>query len=83
LHPNAVPERPWQFISINLIVKLPESNGFDSIAVIVDLLSNLLRMALLTARPFGFFPARNISVARESPAYTVTMSGRILDYQKW
>jgi hypothetical protein len=36
LHPNAVPERPWQFISIDLIVKLPESNGFDSITVIVD-----------------------------------------------
>jgi hypothetical protein len=41
LHPNAVPEKPWQYIS-NLIVKLPESNGYDSIAVIIDCLSKAI-----------------------------------------
>jgi hypothetical protein len=44
LHPNAVPEKPWQYISIDLIVKLPESNGYDSIAVIVDCLSKAIRV---------------------------------------
>jgi hypothetical protein len=44
LHPNAVPEKPWQYISIDLIVKLPESNGYDSIAVIVDRLSKAIRV---------------------------------------
>jgi transposase InsO family protein len=37
-----VPEKPWQYISIDLIVKLPESNGYDSIAVIVDHLSKAI-----------------------------------------
>lgn len=44
LHPNAMPEWPWQFISIDLIVKLLESNRFDSIAVIVDCLSKAIRV---------------------------------------
>jgi len=36
LQPNEVPEGPWQTIGIDFIVKLPKSNGYDSIAVYVD-----------------------------------------------
>jgi hypothetical protein len=36
LHPNAVPERVWQNVLVDLITKLPVSNGYNSIAVIVD-----------------------------------------------
>jgi hypothetical protein len=39
-----VPEKPWQYISINLIIKLPERNGYNSIAVIVDRLSKAIRV---------------------------------------
>jgi hypothetical protein len=53
LHPNAVPERPWQFISIDLIVKLLESNGFDSIAVIVDHLSKTIQVLPCTEHISG------------------------------
>jgi hypothetical protein len=44
LHPNVIPEKPWQYISIDLIVKLPESNGYDSIVVIADHLSKAIRV---------------------------------------
>ena len=34
-----VPERPWQHITMDFIEKLPESNGYDSILVVVDRLT--------------------------------------------
>ena len=30
------PSRPWQWITINFITQLPESEGYDSIQVITD-----------------------------------------------
>lgn len=36
LIPLDIPERPWSIIGIDYIVKLPNSNGFDSILVVVD-----------------------------------------------
>jgi len=39
LMPNKVPNRPWKIISMDLIMQLPESNGYDAICVIVDRLT--------------------------------------------
>ena len=36
LHPNEVPEAPWQIVTVDLIGELPESNGFNAICVLVD-----------------------------------------------
>lgn len=36
LIPNPIPSGPWQEISVDLIVGLPDSQGYDSILVIVD-----------------------------------------------
>jgi hypothetical protein len=36
LQPLPIPEAPWQSVSMDSIVKLPKSKGFDSILVIVD-----------------------------------------------
>jgi hypothetical protein len=36
LQPIELANKPFQFITINFIVKLPESQGFDSILMIVD-----------------------------------------------
>ena len=36
LQPNKVPEGPWQVITTDLITGLPESEGYDAIAVVVD-----------------------------------------------
>lgn len=39
LQPLEVPGRPFQFISYDMIVKLPKSKGFDSILVVIDSLT--------------------------------------------
>ena len=36
LHPNEIPEGPWQVVSIDMMSLLPESKGFDTILVVVD-----------------------------------------------
>ena len=36
LHPHDVPEGLWQTITVDLIGELPESNGFNTICVLVD-----------------------------------------------
>jgi transposase InsO family protein/predicted aspartyl protease len=45
LSPNRIPERNWQWISVDLITQLPPSLGYDAILVIVDRLSKLIRLA--------------------------------------
>src|SRR5277367_1375022 len=42
LNPNEIPDAPWEHISIDLIGKLVESNGYDAILVIVDRLSKMI-----------------------------------------
>ena len=42
LVPTQIPKDIWQIITVDLIVGLPESNGFDSILVVVDRLSKML-----------------------------------------
>ena len=37
--PLPVPDRPWQDISMDYVVGLPKSQGFDAIWVVVDRLS--------------------------------------------
>ena len=36
LHPLPIPSRPWDTISVDFIMELPESNGKDAIMVVVD-----------------------------------------------
>ncbi|KAL5522057.1 hypothetical protein ACEPAF_1913 [Sanghuangporus sanghuang] len=36
LHPNEVPEAPWQIVMVDLIGELPELNGFNAICIVVD-----------------------------------------------
>ncbi|KAJ3496483.1 hypothetical protein NMY22_g19805 [Coprinellus aureogranulatus] len=44
LLPNSIPTKPFECISIDLIVDLPISNGFDSVVVIVDRFSKFVRL---------------------------------------
>ena len=39
LLPNRVPNWKWQVISVDLIVELPTSQGYDALLVVVDRLS--------------------------------------------
>jgi len=39
LVPNKVPNRPWEIISMDLIMQFPESNSYNAIYVIIDRLT--------------------------------------------
>jgi hypothetical protein len=39
LHPLETPEAPWDMISIDFIVELPESHGYNAIMCIIDSLT--------------------------------------------
>jgi hypothetical protein len=45
LHPNKTPTRRWQVVTVDLIVGLPPSQGYDSIFVSVDRLSKRVHVA--------------------------------------
>ena len=44
LHPLENPQEPWQKISIDIIGPLPKSNGMDTIVVIVDYFTKMIRL---------------------------------------
>ena len=48
LHPLEILQRPWQKISINIIGLLPESNRKDTIMVIVDKFTKMVRLKTTT-----------------------------------
>jgi hypothetical protein len=48
LMPNQIPERCWQVVTVDLIVGLPRSHGFNAIWVAVDRLSKRIRVAPTT-----------------------------------
>ena len=39
LRPLSVPDRPWQHVSVDFVTRLPRSNGYDAICVVVDRLT--------------------------------------------
>ena len=48
LHPLAVPQEPWQEISIDIIRPLPKSNRKDAIVVIVSQFTTIIRLRTIT-----------------------------------
>jgi hypothetical protein len=50
LTPNEIPTKPWQIVSVDLIVGLPESVGYDSIMVVVDRFSKMIRLSPCTQK---------------------------------
>jgi len=40
--PNSIPEKPWMYISVDFITKLPLAQGYDSILVVVDRLTKMV-----------------------------------------
>jgi len=50
LRPNKVPEKPWQHISVDFIMKLPVSKGHDSILVVCDRFSKISHFVTTTEK---------------------------------
>ena len=48
LIPNAIPERRWQVVTVDLITELPQSHGFNAIWIAVDRLSKRIHIAPTT-----------------------------------
>src|SRR5215469_4224203 len=48
LQPNAIPTRPWEEISTDIIGPLPESKGFDTISLTVDQFSKMIHLIPVT-----------------------------------
>ena len=44
LHPNEIPTRPWEIVTMDLLTDLPESEGYDAILVVVDRFSKMIRL---------------------------------------
>ena len=44
LNPNAVPDAPWEIISVDLIGPLPKSKGKNAIMVVVNRFSKMIRL---------------------------------------
>ena len=50
LRPNEIPEKPWQHISVNFIMKLPLSKGHDSILVVCDRFLKMFHFVVMTEK---------------------------------
>ena len=60
LHPLEIPQGPWQEISIDIIGPLPKSNGMDTIVVIVNQFTKMIRLKATTT---------NVSLERIAKIY--------------
>jgi len=47
---NSIPERPWTYISIDFITKLPLVQGYNSILVVVDRLTKMVHFISTTEK---------------------------------
>jgi hypothetical protein len=47
LHPSETLEAPWDMISIDFIVELPKSHGYDAIMCVIDSLTKCMHVILI------------------------------------
>ena len=50
LRPNQIPEKPWQYISVDFITKLLVSKGYNSILVVCDKFSKMSHFVATTEK---------------------------------
>ena len=48
LRPLEIPSRKWAYVTTDLVIDLPNSDGFMAIAVFVDKLTKMLHLACYT-----------------------------------
>ena len=50
IRPNEVPEKPWQYISVDFIIKLPVSKGHDLILVVCNRFLKISHFVVMTEK---------------------------------
>jgi len=50
LMPNAIPEKPWSHISVDIITKLPLAQGYNAILVVYDRFSKMAHFVVTTEK---------------------------------
>ena len=50
LMPNSIPKKPWMYISVDFITKLPLAQGYNTILVVVDQLTKMVHFIPTTEK---------------------------------
>ncbi|KAE8228970.1 hypothetical protein CF326_g6075 [Tilletia indica] len=87
LQPNDVPTRPWQHIAMDFITKLPVSNGFDSVWVVVDRFSKMSHFIpcheTTTAPQLAWMFLQHIFRLHGLPSTIISDRGSVFTSQFW
>jgi len=58
LIPNIIPEKPWSYISVDFITKLPLAQGYNTILVVCDRFSKMVHFIVTTEKTLAIGLAR-------------------------
>ena len=87
LRPLQIPERPWKSVSLDFVVKLPESRGFDSVLVVVCRLTKMAHMIpcreSMGAKEFAELYIQNIFRIHGLPDDIVSDRGSLFISRFW
>ena len=87
LLPNEVPDQPWRFIAMDFITDLPNSNGYDTILVVIDRLTKMSHFIPcrrdLVARQFATLILQHIVRPQGIPRDIITDRGSLFTSELW
>ena len=87
LQPNEVPDQPWRSITMDFITDLPESDGYDTILVVIDRLTKMSHFISckkgLDTRQFTTLFMQNIVRLHGIPRDIITDRGSLFTSGLW
>ena len=87
LQPNEVPDQPWRSIAMDFITDLPESDGYDTILVVIDRLTKMSHFISckkdLDARQFATLVMQHIVRLHEISRDIITDRGSLFTSGLW
>ena len=87
LQPNEVPDQPWKLITMDFITDLPNSDGYDTILVIIDRLTKMSHFIPwrtdLDARQFATLFLKQIIGFHGIPRDIITDRGSVFTSEIW
>ena len=87
LHPNKVPEQPWKSMAMEFITELPNSDGYDTILVVIDRVTKMSNFLpcnkKLGAREFATLFLKDIIRLHSIPRDIITDRGSLFTSDLW